>query len=106
VTTWAILDLCARRGVRLVPDGNGFKAFGPADARAELKRLVLSRKAEILAILRSAQQPGGRPLMPVGLPNEEWHRDWRGRPVNLHGLRPGENGRPLIFVCPRPEGVQ
>ena len=93
MTAWAILDLCARRGVRLVPTGNGFKASGPAGARAELKRLVLSHKAEILAILRAAEQPGGRPLMPVDSPTEEWHRDWRGQPVDLWSLR-------------KPEGLQ
>jgi len=85
--------LCARRGVQLVPDGNGFKAHGPVSARRELKALVLSRKAEILAILRSQGQPGARPVMPPDVPGQEWHRDWRGQPVNLWGLR-------------KPEGLQ
>jgi hypothetical protein len=71
----------------LEPDGNGFKAHGPADARAELKPLVLHHKAEILDILRSQGQPGARPIMPPDGPGEEWHRDFLGRPVNLAGLR-------------------
>ena len=105
-TAWGVLDLCARRGVRLERNGNGFKAFGPAEARADLKPLVLRHKAEILNLLRAAEA-GCRPLIPVDEPGKSvWYRDVFGRPVNLHGARPGEAGRPPIFVCPRPEGVQ
>ena len=51
MTARVVLDLCARRGVRLEPNGNGFRAYGPPDARAELKPLVLAHKREILGIL-------------------------------------------------------
>jgi hypothetical protein len=42
-----------------------------------------------------------RPLAPAG-----FGYDWRGRLVDLRGLRPGEDGRPPIFVSPKPEGLQ
>lgn len=106
MTAWSVLDRCSRLGVRLVPNGNGFKVYGPDEARADLKPLVLHHKAEVLAILRAAEA-GGRPVMPVDEPGKsDWHRDYLGRLVNLFGLRPGADGRPPIFICPRPEGVQ
>ncbi len=41
------------------------------------------------------------PMAPIG-----WGYDWRGRLVDLRGLRPGEDGRPPIFMVPKPAGLQ
>lgn len=37
--------------------------------------------------------PNQREPLPPDSPGNRWARDWRGRPVNLWGLRKGENGR-------------
>lgn len=42
-----------------------------------------------------------RPLATIG-----WGYDWKGTLVDLRGLRPGEDGRPPIFISAKPEGLQ
>lgn len=86
MTAWALMDLAARKGLTLAADGARLKVTGPATARAELRDALKDRKAEILALLRAAEQ-GGRPVMPPDGPGQEWHRDWQGRPVNLWPVR-------------------
>jgi hypothetical protein len=44
--------------------------------------------------------------LPSEGPGERWAYDWRGVPVNLFGLRPGEDGKAPIFVSAKPEGLQ
>jgi len=39
---------------------------------------------------KAAREP-----LPKDGPGNRWAYDWRGRPVNLWGLRAGEDGRPL-----------
>jgi hypothetical protein len=121
MTAASVLALCAARGVRLEPAGDGFRVHGPKSARAELKPLVLEHKAELLDLLKRPALPGTtgttitttpvttaptRRALPPDGPQERWAYDWRGRPVNLFGLRPGEDGRPPVFVVPKPEGLQ
>jgi len=89
MTAWTLLDLCARRGLTVTREGSNLRVTGPAAARAELKDKLRSFKAEIVAILQAAEQPGARPLMPVDGPGAEWHRDALGRPCNLFGKRKG-----------------
>jgi len=89
---WALIDLAARKGLTLRADGKLLRVTGPEAARAELRGELKAHKVEILAALRAAEL-GGRPLLPPDGPGQEWHRDWRGQPVNLWGLR-------------KPEGLQ
>jgi hypothetical protein len=103
MTALDVLALCRSRGVELVPDGGRLLLRGPQAARDELRELVRGRKLELLAELRSV---AARAPLPPNVPGERWSYDWRGQPVNLFGARPGEDGRPPIFVCPRPEGLQ
>jgi hypothetical protein len=39
------------------------------------------------------EPPKPREPLPPDSPGNRWARDWRGRPVNLWGLRKGEDGR-------------
>jgi len=87
-SAWALMDLAARKGLTLRADGNLLRVDGPTAARAELRNALKDHKAEILAILRSQGQPGARPVMPPDEPGRaEWHRDYRGEPVNLWPVR-------------------
>ena len=105
MTAASILATCAARGVQLVADGARILLKGPQAARDELRPLVIAHKLELLAVLRNPTTATRQPLPPDG-PGQIWQRDWLGRPVNTWGCRPGEDGRPPIFVCPRPEGIQ
>jgi hypothetical protein len=102
---------CAQLGVSLTPEGDGIRVRGPRPARDELLPEIRKLKPELLAVLRSLGPPRTsttvttttrQPLPPDG-PREQLAYDWRGRPVNLFGLRPG--GRSPIFVLPKPEGL-
>jgi hypothetical protein len=102
-----ILAMCHARGVQLVADGACIVLRGHQAARDEMRPLVATHKLELLAVLRSttAATTARQPLPPNG-PGERWAYNWRGLPVNLWGLRPGEDGRPSIFVSPKPEWLQ
>jgi len=105
MTSLDVLALCRARGVQLVTDGGRIVLRGPQAARDEVRPLVAAHKLELLAELRSPTTTTRQPLPPDGS-GQRWSYDWRGVPVNLHGLRPGEDGRSPVFVCPRPEGLQ
>ena len=87
MSAWGIMDLAARKGLTLKPDGNLLRVTGPAAARAELRNALKDHKSEILLLLRAAEK-GGRPAMPPDEPGKaEWHRDWQGQPANLWPVR-------------------
>ena len=105
MTALALIATCQTRGVQLVADGARIVLKGPQAARDEVRPLVAAHKLELLAVLRSPTTTTRAPLPPDG-PGETWQRDYLGRPVNTWGCRPDEDGRPPIFVSPKPEGVQ
>ena len=105
MTALDLLALCRARGVELVADGARIVLHGRQAGRDEVRPLVAAHKLELLAALRSLTTTTRQPLPPAG-PGQRWSYDWRGRPVNLFGARPGEDGRPPVFLCPRPEGLQ
>ena len=107
MTARDILAMCHARGVQLVADGARIVLKGPQAARDELRPLVAARKLELLAELRSptTTTTTRQPLPPDG-PGQGWAYNWKGQPVNLWGLRPGEGGRPPVFTAPKPVGVQ
>jgi hypothetical protein len=106
MTAASILAMSQSHGVELVADGARIVLRGPQAARDKLRPLVLAHKLELLAELRSGTTTTRPPLPPDG-PGERWARDCLGRPVNLFGLRPGEDGVPPVFVwTPKPEGLQ
>ena len=105
MTAVALLAMCRSRGVELVADGARIVLKGPQAARDELRPMVAAHKLELLAALRSPTTTTRQPLPPDG-PGQAWAYNWQGRPVNLFGLRPGEDGRPPIFMVPKPEGLQ
>ena len=100
-----ILAMCHARGVQLVADGACIVLRGHQAARDEMRPLVAAHKLELLAALRSPTTATRQPLPSEG-PGERWAYDWRGVPVNLFGLRPGEDGKAPIFVSAKPEGLQ
>jgi hypothetical protein len=105
MTALALFAQCQARGVQLVADGARIILKGPQAARDEMRPLVVAHKLELLAELRSPTTATRQPLPPDG-PGQRWSYDWRGVPVNLHGLRPGEDDRSPVFVSSKPEGVQ
>jgi hypothetical protein len=105
MTALDILAMCHARGVQLVADGARVVLKGHQAARDEMRPLVAAHKLELLAVLRGPTTNTRAPLPPDG-PGERWQRDYLGRPVDTFGLRPGEDGRPPIFVSPKPEGLQ
>jgi hypothetical protein len=62
--------------------------------------------ADLPGIDIAAPTTTARQSLPHDGPGSRWAYDWRGVPVNLFGLRPGEDGRPPIFLSPKPEGLQ
>jgi len=110
----ALLEACAGLGVTLAQEGDGIRVRGPRPARDELLPEIRAHKSELLKVLGSPAMPGTtvtmttttarQPLPPDG-PGERWAGDWRGRPANLFGLRPGEDGLSPVFVLPKPEGL-
>ena len=117
----ALLVACARCGVSLTPEGDGIRVRGPRLARDELLPEIRTHKAELLVLLKHPALPGTigatittapvtttptRRALPPDGPQKRWAYDWQGKPVNLFGLRPGEEGRPPVFVVPKPEGLQ
>jgi len=50
------MALCAARGLRLSPAGDGVRINGPEDARAEFREVIRQHKAEVLAALRAQRQ--------------------------------------------------
>jgi hypothetical protein len=104
MTALDIIAACQARGIQLIADGARVVLKGPQAARDELRPLVAANKLELLAELRSPTTTTRQSLPPDG-PGERWAYDWRGRPVNLFGLRPGEDGRQPIFVLAKPEGL-
>jgi hypothetical protein len=56
VTAASIIALCASRGLRLAPAGDGVRVDGPAAVRAELREMIRQHKAEVLALLHSQRQ--------------------------------------------------
>jgi hypothetical protein len=100
-----ILAMCHARGVQLVADGARIVLRGHQAARDEMRPLVAAHKLELLATLRSPATTTRAPL-PPDRPGERWAYDWKGKPVNLFGLRPGEDGRRPVFVAPKPVGLQ
>jgi hypothetical protein len=91
LSTLAVLRLCQTRGVVLVPDRGRLILRGPQRARDEPRDLVRENKLELLAVLAAPPAATTTALPPDG-PGQEWHRDWRGRPVNLAGLRKPQGG--------------
>lgn len=116
MTALTLLATCAQFGVTLTPEGDGLRVRGPRTARDALLPEIRKLKPELLEVLRSSGLPGTsttvttraatRQPFPSDGPRERWAYDWRGRPVNLFGLRPGEDGRSPVFVLPKPEGLQ
>ena len=106
-----LLATCAQRGVTLTPEGDGLRVRGPRPARDELLPAIRKLKPELLKVLKhpalfsttttTMSGTTTRPLAPIG-----WGYDWKGTLVDLRGLRPGEDGRPPIFISAKPEGVQ
>jgi hypothetical protein len=105
MTALDILAMCHARGVQLVADGARIVLKGHQAARDEMRPLVAAHKLELLAELRSPTTTTRAPL-PPDRAGERWQRDYLGRPVNTFGLRPGEDGRPPIFMAAKPEGLQ
>jgi hypothetical protein len=118
VTAVALLATCAQLGVTLTPEGaDQIRVRGPRPARDGLLPSIRALKPELLKVLKRPALPGTgttgtttkaptrRPLPPDG-PGQAWAYNWRGVPVNLFGLRAGEDGRPPIFVSPKPAGLQ
>jgi hypothetical protein len=106
VTAHALLATCARLGVSLTPEGDGLRVRGPRPARDELLPEIRKLKPELLKVLRAPATLGTsgtttKPLAPMG-----WGYDWRGALADLRGARPGEDGRPPIFMSAKPEGLQ
>jgi hypothetical protein len=62
--------------------------------------------ADLPGIDIAAPTTPARQSLPHDGPSSRWAYDWRGVPVNLFGLRPGEDGRPPIFLSLKPEGLQ
>jgi hypothetical protein len=91
ISSLSVLRLCQFRGVQLVPDGRRLVLRGPQRARDELRDLVREHKLELLAILAAPPSATTTALPPDG-PGACWARDWRGRPVNLAGLRKPQGG--------------
>jgi hypothetical protein len=87
----SLLRLCQTRGVELVPDGGRIILRGPKAARDQLRSLVADHKMGLLAVLKAPPTPSTTAL-PPDQPGQEWHRDWRGMPVNLFGLRKPQGG--------------
>jgi hypothetical protein len=56
LTAASIIALCASRGLRLSPAGDGVRLVGPKDARAELREAIREHKAELVSLLRSQRQ--------------------------------------------------
>ena len=104
MTALDLLAMCHARGVQLVADGARIVLRGHQAARDELRPLVAAQKLELLAELRSPAATTRAPSQSDG-PAERWAYDWRGRFVNLYGLRPGEDGRPPIFTATKPKGA-
>ena len=52
----ALLTLCASRGLRLSPAGDGVRVVGPKDARAELREPIRQHKQELVTLLRGQRQ--------------------------------------------------
>jgi hypothetical protein len=90
-----LLATCARLGVALTVEGESIRVRGPAHVRDQLLPEIRRLKPELRKVLHQA-----------GCPGPTWQKDWRGRWVDLAGLRPGEDGRPPIFTAPKPVGVQ
>jgi hypothetical protein len=103
VTAHDLLETCAQLGVTLTPEGDAIRVRGPRPARDELLPEIRKLKPELLKVLKRPAlfTTTARPLAPAG-----FGYNWRGQLVDLTGLRPGEDGRPPIFVSPKPEGLQ
>jgi len=56
VTAEALLTLCASRGLRLSPAGDGVRVVGPKDARTELREAIREHKTELVSLLHSRRQ--------------------------------------------------
>ena len=56
MTAASIITLCASRGLRLSPAGDGVRINGPEDARAEFREVIRQHKAEVLAASRAQRQ--------------------------------------------------
>jgi hypothetical protein len=50
------MALCAARGLRLSPAGDGVRVVGPKDARTELREAISQHKVELVSLLRGRRQ--------------------------------------------------
>ncbi|MGB8293883.1 MAG: hypothetical protein WCG85_00500 [Polyangia bacterium] len=56
MTAASIITLCASRGLRLSPAGDGVRVDGPKEARAELRETIREHKTELVSLLRAQRQ--------------------------------------------------
>ena len=56
MTASAIIALCAARGLRLAPAGDGVHVSGPKAIRDELREVVRQHKTELVGLLRAQRQ--------------------------------------------------
>ena len=56
MTASALLTLCASRGLRLAPAGDGVRVVGPKDTRTDLREAIREHKTELVSLLRAQRQ--------------------------------------------------